>query len=164
MVEIIAVIVILGVIAGSALPVLTTLSSVRTGAAAGILRKDVSRARETAVATGRRVWVRFSGPTASYSMWIETWASPGLASTVPLVDLATGLPIQRQLGQGEYAGVVMQLVNFDGGSDLGFDWLGRPLNSSEASLVSSGSIELATAQGTNVQGIRVTKGTGAITD
>lgn len=160
MVELLATVSIVGILLGAAVPMLSKIGTQRPRAAARVVRKDLATARELAVATGRRVWLRFTASSASYTMWNEVWGSPGAASATQAIDPGTGAEFNRRLGVDDFAGVAMT-VNFDSTANIGFDWLGQPLNANESSLSATGVVTLTGTSGSAT--VNVTPVTGVVT-
>jgi prepilin-type N-terminal cleavage/methylation domain-containing protein len=158
LIELIAVMAIAAILAGAAIPAMSTISTTRHAAAAKQVLRDLSFARERAMLTGTRSWVTFNVGTKSYSVLAENSASPGRAGATTLTDMATGKPYSITLGANEFAGTTITSVNFDGASEIGFDWLGQPLNSSQTSLAANGTISMGGGRSVTVQ-----IGTGMIT-
>jgi hypothetical protein len=77
---------------------------------------------------------------------------------VPLADPTGPGALTQALNTGAYAGVSFTSVFFDGGAEVGFDALGRPLNHTEAPLAADGTIALSGASTVTVHAL-----TGLIT-
>jgi len=158
LVELISVIVIVAVVSAVCVTSLASLGNTRAAAAARGVQHDVSYAREVALNTGFRTWARFDVKSQSYSLHIEGAAEPGRDNAVSLNDPTTGYDYVRALDVNESVGVTMELVKFDGEAEVGFDWMGAPLNIQELPLSKPGSLLLTTGAG-----IAVEPGTGTIT-
>lgn len=144
LIELLAVISILGIMSVTAVVAISGTDAARARAAARALARDLTFARDRALATGRGSWVAFTVGTSSYSMLSENPASPGRAGAIAITDPATGASFVVRVGQRESAGVAIQTVTVPGGgSDIGFDWLGRPQNSAGTRLTSDASITLS---------------------
>ncbi len=142
MIELVAVMVIVAILAASAAPALNSLANTRSSMASQLLLRDLTFARQYAVATGSRTWVVFDVGAESWSVLVENPASPGRTGAAILTDPATGKPYTETLGGTDYPGVGLVTAAVDGGSEIGFDWIGRPLNSGETDLAASGVITL----------------------
>jgi type II secretory pathway pseudopilin PulG len=142
LIELIAVIVIVMILAGVAVPSLNPLAGTRGAAAARQLLRDATFARQRAVATGTRSWLVFNTGAHTWSILAEDPASPGRASAAVLEDPATGEPFVVSVDAVPFVGVQLQSVDFDTNVEVGFDWLGRPLNQTEAALTLPGSVVL----------------------
>jgi hypothetical protein len=59
-----------------------------------------------------------------------------------LDDPATGDTFVQVLGAGTFAGVGITSAVFDGDVEVGFDWLGRPLEAGETALSADGTVTL----------------------
>ncbi len=128
LVELAAVMVIVGIIAGTAFVSMSSVGSKRSATAARQLQRDMTFARQRAVATGTRSWVEFDTVAQTWTVRVEDTASPGRATSLVLADPATGGPYVQPLNAGSFIGVTMTSVTFDGLDWVGFDWLGRPLH------------------------------------
>jgi len=91
LVELIVVITVVGIVSAVCVSSLTSLGSTREAAAARQLLHDLSYAREVALMTGTRTWVRFNLQAGTYSLLSESVATPGRANATALSDPATGL-------------------------------------------------------------------------
>lgn len=157
LVELIAVMVIVGVMAGVALPSLTSLGAGRSRMAGRQIQRDMTFARQRALATGTVTWVTFNTGSDTWSVLAEDPANPGRANAIVINDMATGRAYTTSLGMNEYVGVSFTSCNFGGGTEVGFDWLGKPLISSGAGLASQGSVVLSGGNSVTVE-----SGTGYI--
>lgn len=142
LVELLAVVVILGVMSSVAIVSMTPTTTARQQAAARHVARDLSYARARAVATGRTVWVNFNTAQGRIAIVQEDPGNPGRAGAVPIADPAVGAggyePIPTL-----YPGVSIVGVSVPGGgADIGFDRTGRPVNSSGTVLVSSAAVTL----------------------
>jgi prepilin-type N-terminal cleavage/methylation domain-containing protein len=126
--ELIAVMVVIGIMAGTAVVTLSTTTSNRSVVAAKQLLRDMTFARQRAVATGTRSWVSFNTAAHSWTVLVEDPDMPGRVNASILTDPATGAPFTQLLNTGQFAGVTLTAVNFDAQDEVGFDWLGRPLH------------------------------------
>ena len=158
LIELVAVIVIIAVLAAVAAPALDSLSDTSATMAARTLLHDLTFARQRAVATGTVTWVVFDTGAETWSVLAEDPDNPGRAAAAVLTDPATGGNFTCTLGTGTFAGVAITAAAFDGDVEVGFDWLGRPLNAAEADLAAQGSVTLT---GNHV--VNVAIGTGTIT-
>jgi Tfp pilus assembly protein FimT len=147
----------MAIVAALAVPALSNVAATRRGYAARQVLRDLSFARERAMNTGLRSWVTFTTSSNSYSVKAEPAGSPGRSNAATLTDPATGSNYTQLLNTGEFSGVTIASAIFDAGSEVGFDWQGKPLNSSSASLSSNGVVTL-----TGGSTITVYAGTGLI--
>ncbi|MFN0132120.1 MAG: Tfp pilus assembly protein FimT/FimU [Phycisphaerales bacterium] len=159
LVELIAVLVIVGVMAAVAAPALTPTTSARSAMVAKTVARDVAYARERAISTGTGCWVVVVTASNSYSILQENCASPGRAGATVTTDPATpGRNFVQTLNTGERAGVTITSVNLDGTAEVGFDWRGKPYNASSVALSSQGVIGLSGGWS-----VRVEAGSGFVT-
>jgi Tfp pilus assembly protein FimT len=156
LIELTAVIVVMATLAAVAAPRVLGIST-RSRAALRMVQKDLAAARERAISTGRRTWVMFDTTNHRYEMKIEDMATPGKAGAAAVTDPATGAAFLRQLGAGEFAGVTLTGVDVAGDDEIGFDWRGKPLDSSESALATNGTITIS-----NASTITIRAGTGAV--
>lgn len=140
--ELIAVLIVAAIVAAAAIPSLAGAGNARAGHAARLLLRDVTHAREHAIATAVPVWVVFDPAADSCAVLAEDPASPGRAGAAAITDPATGQPLARTLNTGEFAGVGIDSAVFGPGPELGFDWLGRPLATGGAALAAQGLVVL----------------------
>jgi len=159
LIELLTVLVIGAILAATAAPAMSSLGDSRAAVAARRLAGDLIFARQWAVATGTGTWVVFDTGAERWSVLVEDPASPGRSGAAAMIDPATGQAITVTLGAGSFAAVDLVSASFDGGLEVGFDWLGRPLNSAESSLTATGTVTLS--GGHQVQ---VVAGTGHIVD
>jgi Tfp pilus assembly protein FimT len=143
LVEVVIVCVITALVAAVALPALSSVNAVRRSAAQRSVERDLGYARERAVCTGRRGWVVFDVAASTYTLLGEPAGNPGRGSAATLTDPATGRPYTRALNAGELAGVTLVSVSFGGGSEVGFDWLGRPLTAAGTPLSVPGVVTIS---------------------
>jgi prepilin-type N-terminal cleavage/methylation domain-containing protein len=140
LIELIAVIVMIAIL-GSVAAATMDLSSARSGLAAKQLLRDMTFARQWAIATGTNSWVVVSTGSNVWSVLAEDPANPGRVNATAMTDMATGKQYTTTLGVNDYVGVSVTGCNFDGGTEVGFDWLGRPIVSG-GPLVAQGTITL----------------------
>jgi prepilin-type N-terminal cleavage/methylation domain-containing protein len=151
-VELIIVLVVVGVVAAVALPSLASVGGSRSAIAARVMVRDVTYARERAIATGARTWVVFNVGASSYSVLGEDPANPGRFGALALKDPANpGRTYVQTLNTGEFAGVTLLSASFDGAAELGFTWLGQPLNSAQNPLATQGTVTLTGGRTVTVQ-------------
>lgn len=142
LVELIAVLVLTGILAAVAIPAVSTTEKTKHAAAARLVASDLRFARQHAVATGTRTWVSFQVATDQWTVLSEDPDAPGRSSAQVIIDPATEQPMIQRLDT-LFPGEQLVAIDFDGGTEVGFDWLGRPLSQTEAALVSNGSLGLA---------------------
>lgn len=121
LVELVAVMVILGVLSIAAAPTLTRISSAGDGAFVREIERRLVLARATAMATGRPCGVRVDAAAGSLSMlWIQN--AGGAPAPMPG---ATG-PSGKDVGlAAEFPGASIALfVNGDGGATYDTVWFG----------------------------------------
>jgi Tfp pilus assembly protein FimT len=119
--------VVVGIIAGTAVVSLSSTTGNRATMAAKQLQRDMTFARQRAVATGTKSWVEFNTGTQTWTVRTEDPASPGRTDATVLIDPATGGNFVQALDASQFISVQLTSVDFDGSDWIGFDWLGRPL-------------------------------------
>ena len=143
LIELVAVMVIIAILAGVAAPSLSSMGATRSRVAARQLLRDMSFARQRAVSTGTRMWVVFDTSAETWTLRSEDSSNPGRSNAVDLADPSSGLVYRETLGSGSFAGVEIVSAGFDGAPEVGFDWLGRPLNTAETALAAAGTVLLS---------------------
>lgn len=145
LIELVVVIVLVAIMAAAAVPAIGSMTAAKPGAAARHLARDLTFARQQAIARGVTTWVVFSTTDDRYSLLVESTTSPGRAGATPLTDPATGRSFVQSFVDGEYSQVDLLSVSIGGagGTDLGFDWLGRPVNTSGTMLTATSTITLS---------------------
>ncbi len=152
LIEVIVVMIIVAILAVVATPKLANLGSSRSGVAARMVARDLTYARERAIATGTRTWVVFSPGTNSYSVLSENPASPGRVGASTMTDPnGSGKPYVQYLNTGEYVGVTMSGAAFDSGTEVGFDWVGKPYNNTSTALSAAGTVTLSNGYSVTIQ-------------
>jgi MSHA pilin protein MshC len=157
LIELVAIIVVTAVLAVVAAPTLSGSTSARRTAAAKQVLRDLCFARQRAISSGAPSWVVFDTAGESYEVLVESHTTPGRASATALTDPATGRDMDQVLNQDQFAGVEILTASFDGDDEVGFDWLGRPLDSGEGTLGADGTVTL-----TGGHTITVETGTGYV--
>jgi prepilin-type N-terminal cleavage/methylation domain-containing protein len=143
LIELIAVAVVIGLLSVLAVPAVRLMGTQRASGAAGELARDMLYARQRAVATGTVSRVVFDVAGGAYSVLAENPASPGRAGAVTISDPGTGAAFVRRLGQNQAAGVALLSASFAGQAEVGFDRLGRPVQSSGALHTAAGAVTIS---------------------
>jgi prepilin-type N-terminal cleavage/methylation domain-containing protein len=151
LIELITVIVLAAILAGVAAPALSSISDTRETFGGKQLLRDMTYARQRAVATGTRTWVVFDTAAETWSILVEDPASPGRVGATALTDPSTGGAFVTTMGVDVFVGVGITSAVFDGDDEVGFDWLGRALNSSENLLTAKGTATLSGGQSVTVE-------------
>ncbi len=151
LIELVTVMVIVGILAGAAVVTLSSTSDNRATMAAKQLVRDLTFARQRAVATGTPSWIDFD-PAPGAETWTVKAEDPVsvatgyLDATSPLTDPATGQDFVQTLGVGSFVGVDLATANFDTYAIPGFDWMGQPWTydgATELALVADGTITIS---------------------
>jgi len=143
LIELIAVLVIVGILAAAAVPAIDSVQQNRQVIAARALLHGLTFARQHAVATGMRTWVVVDVSDQTWRILAENPLSPGRAGAIALTDPGLGADLIERLDSGDFADVRILSAAFDGAGEVGFDWLGRPLNATESDLSATGEIVLS---------------------
>lgn len=153
LVELIVVIVLVAIMAAAAVPAIGSMSAAKPAAAARLLARDLTFARQQALARGVPMWAVFSTTDDRYSLLVESVSTPGRAGATALTDPATGREFVQSFAGGEFSQVDLVSVSIGGasGTDLGFDWLGRPLNASGDLLTAASTITLGGGHSVTVE-------------
>lgn len=156
LVELIAVLVVLGVLAAAMVARLGTTSTTRRSAAGQLVLRDVGFARERAMNVGLVHWVTVvTGASSSYTIAAEPTVGAGYAARVALVEPASGRSMQRVFNRDELSGVTLTSAT---ATEVGFSRLGRPLDSTGAAR--SADFAIVVSGGATVT---ITNSTGALT-
>lgn len=157
LVELIAVIIITGILAVVAIPSMGRVSEARSAGAARALVQQMEFAREQALNLGNRTWITFDVGLDSTAVLGEPDGGAGFEDAVSVTDPLTGKPLGLAFNSGEFSGVGIASASFDGGTTVGFDWLGSPIVASGDALEADGTVTLDAGQT-----IRVRTVTGGI--
>jgi prepilin-type N-terminal cleavage/methylation domain-containing protein len=143
LIELIAVLVIVGIMSAAVVPALNSYGSSRQVAASTQVLSDLHFARQRAVARGVRTWIVFDTDAETYSIFTESSESPGRDNRVAMTDEVTGGAYVIDLSTGPYAGSGITSAVIGDDVEVGFDYLGRSLDANEAILSTDGSVVLA---------------------
>jgi Tfp pilus assembly protein FimT len=153
--ELAAILVVLALLAGLAVPSLSGLSASRADVALTRIRNVLIFAEEWTLATGNDTWVSFDVTNELVSAFVEDPANPGKAGRLTLADPLTRSALSLQLGAD---GIGLESADFGGTSEVQFDPSGVPCNSSGAVLSADGTVSI-----TGGATVRVTRQTGLVT-
>lgn len=151
LIELIAVMTIAAILAGIAVPAMTSTGTMRRRIAAAQVARDVRLAREIAMTTGRTTWVAFDLAAEEYEIRIEPFGNPGRAQAVAWADPATGHAFRQRLNIGEWSGIQIETAMFGGGTWVGFDRLGRPRTHSESDLQTTGRVRIESGSAIEIE-------------
>jgi len=143
LIELIAVIVITAIISAVALPSLGMISNARSVGAAQTLAAHLEYARELAFNTGLRAWVVLDVNNDTAATFANAEGTETFAQATPATDPRSGLPMTLSLNTGDYVGVTITSAVIAGGTTVGFDWLGTPIDTAEQPLLADGVITLS---------------------
>jgi prepilin-type N-terminal cleavage/methylation domain-containing protein len=142
LIETVAVLAIVAILAAVAVPALDSLDDTRAAGAARMVLRDLTFARQHAVAVGYPAWVAFHPERGEYDLLAESAAAEGFSGAEMMTDPASGRPMTISVAS-HFAGAAIQSTDFDGGAIIGFDWLGRPLTQEGGDLAAAGRVVLS---------------------
>ena len=156
--EVIMVMLLLAILSGVTVVTLTRTNANRSRIAAQQLHRDLTFARQRAMATGLGVWVVFHTGNETWTILEEDPLAPGRAGATVITDPATNADFVYTLGTGAFVGVQIVSVNFDEppgpatvGLEIGFNWIGEPLNDAELDLTAQGIVTLSNSHVVTVE-------------
>lgn len=156
LIELTAVVAILGIISLTAIVSVTPSVNARANSAARVLAWTLNRQRETAADCCIATWTSFDVGSSRYTLLTDDPNVPGRVNALSQIDPATGATRTTTLDSGETVGITLSSVSVSGGgTDIGFDWMGRPTNSAGTLITSDA---LITFSGGRT--VTVTKGSG----
>ena len=143
LIELMVIIVILGILSAVAVPALSSIDDNRASVAARQLVRDLGYARQHALATGTVTWVVFDTGAETWSLLAEDPSNPGRVNATAMTDVSTQSDFVQTLDTDEFAGATIVSAAIDGDVEVGFDWLGEPLNGAENALAADGTVTLS---------------------
>lgn len=158
LVELIAVMILIGTLSIAAAVSFNSMPASRQAMAARRIQNDLGFARERAMATGLSHWIVFTVASSTYSLVAEDPLTPGRVGALTVTDPATQGPFLQRLNLNEFSGVTIASVTADAGAEIGFNWLGEPLNAANTALAAN-----AVVQVTGNHQVIVQSGTGMVT-
>ena len=160
LIEILAVVVILGIASAIILPQMTSRDDQRVASSARTLMADLLYAQNRSIAYQTRHYVQFNAATNTWQVMVDSGGSPGSIITNPI----SGMPYTNTVGTGALSNVNIKSVSFDGNTTISFDQMGVPYSWSAAGgnvAMVSGSIVFKA--GTNQMTVQVAPYSGEIT-
>ena len=97
-------IVILAVLSAAAIPAMQSMGDTRSAMAAKQLLRDLTFARQRAVATGVNTWVVFDTGAETWTVMSEDATTPGRAGASVLDDPGTGRTFVQSLDSATFDG------------------------------------------------------------
>lgn len=155
LVELSAVVLILGVMSAVALPSLRGLDGARQNIAATRIRNVLVYAQEQAMSSNTDTWAVVNSASDTVVLYREDPSNPGSAGRVRMTDPLTRRALTLSVAD---AGGDISAVDLGGTTEVQFDQLGIPYNSFGRPFAADGTISVS---GGSV--VRVTQGTGLIT-
>lgn len=140
LVELLAVVVITGILAVTATMSMSGVAANRQAAATRQLARDLSWIRERAMSSGVPTWVNVATSTNTYTLFESSVTSPGYASATAVTDPATGRSFSQAFNVGDFAGADILTAS---PSSFGFDALGRPIDTSSVVLSANATVTLS---------------------
>jgi len=161
LIEILAVVVILGIASAVILPEMSSRNDQRVASAARTLMADLLYAQSRSIAYQTRHYVQFNAATNSWQVMVDSGSgSPGSVITHPV----NGTSYVETVGTGALTNVAITSVSFDGNTTISFDQMGVPYSWSAAGgnvAMLSGSVVFTA--GTNKMTVSVSPYSGEIT-
>jgi prepilin-type N-terminal cleavage/methylation domain-containing protein len=143
LIELLTVLVVLGIASAIAMPSLSAIGTARAAGAQRQIVRDMTYARERAIATGTLHRVVFSTASNNYSLFTVAGTNPAGTTQTALSLPGSGAPFVQNLSTGEFAGSSITSVSIGGGSSVTFDWSGTAYASSGAVLSADATVTLA---------------------
>jgi len=143
LIELITVIVIITIISAVALPSLGMITNARSAGAAQTLAAHLEYTRELAFNAGLRAWVVIDVTNDTAATFANAEGTDEFAQATPATDPRSGFPMTLSLNTGDYVGVTITSAAIAGGTTVGFDWLGTPIDTAEQPLLADGVITLS---------------------
>ncbi len=141
-IELIAVLVVLGIASAIAIPSLSTVTTTRAAAAQRQIVRDLTFARERAIASGTLHRVVFNAGTNSYALYTVAGTNPAGTTQTAITLPGSGAPFTQSFASGEFAGASISSVSIGGGSSVTFDWAGAAYASNGSVLSTDATITL----------------------
>lgn len=158
LIELVMVIAVLAILAVVVIPRPVDTQALRIDMAARKVQSDIRYAQSLAVSIQKRTGVNFRTSQDDYSVSIE---DPPGNWTITL-DPLTKQDFTVQLNNGDFAGVEIELVSFNGESALVFDQWGNPYGYNVATEASTPLDNPAGVSLTGPEQVRVERGTGRV--
>ena len=133
--ELLIVVIILGIAAAVAIPMMSSASSMQLRAAAGMVAADLEYAKSMSISSGQRYAVVFNAANETYEI-----RDPNNVVIKHPVNISHNYVVDFA-NDGRLNRVDIVSANFDGNSTVKFDYLGSPFNQADADL-NSGVITL----------------------
>lgn len=143
LVELIAVVLLLSIMAAAAVPAVSRAAEQRAAAGVELVARDILYARDSASSSGLGTWLAFDTAQQRYTVYRENRTNLGRAGRQVAADPATGLDFIVRFGVGDLSGLTLTAFSAGTGSEIGFDWQGRPKNQNEAALSSNAVVGLS---------------------
>jgi Tfp pilus assembly protein FimT len=157
MIEILIVVVIIGIAAMMAIPMMSSAASVQIRSAADVIAADMEYARSMAISRGQNFSVVFDVTADSYR--IQDHNSAVIKHPVKKgFDYIVGFRNDSRLDKVDIAN-----VDFDGTNEIKFDYLGSPYNGSGNPL-NSGTITLKAGEASSTVTVEPVTGFISISD
>jgi prepilin-type N-terminal cleavage/methylation domain-containing protein len=146
--ELVAVLAIVGILAGATVTVALRIEGVRAAAAVDALVAHIRYLQSVALAKNLRTWVVFDTAANEYRGYEEDPANPGRAGRQLAVDPLTRKNMTIDLDEGFMHGVRLATAAINGGTELSFDSYGAPYDQAGTALATQATIGFA--DGSNV--------------
>ena len=143
LIEVLAVILVAGILAGAAASGVSRLSSLKGEAALNTVVAHVRYLQGIALARNLRTWVSFDAAGNSLRGYVEDPDHPGAAGRLAAQDPISHKALAVDLDDGCGGGIWISAVNFDGGSEVCFDGFGSPFDAAGGALDAEGTVTFA---------------------
>jgi len=157
LIELLVVMVILGIVAGLAIPMMSSAASMQIRAASGMVAADLEYAKSMAISHGQRYSVVFNAANETYE--IRDPNNNVIPHPVKVgFDYVTDFANDSRLNR-----VDIVSANFDGTNTVKFDYLGSPFNGGDGDL-NSGTIALQAAGASKTVAVEPVTGFISVSD
>lgn len=161
LIEILAVVVIIGIASAVILPEMSSRNDQRVASAARTLMADLLYAQSRSIAYQTRHYVQFNTATNSWQVMVDSGTgSPGSVITHPV----NGVAYVETVGTGSLTNVAISSASFDGNTTISFDQMGVPYSWNAAGgnvAMISGSVVFTA--GTDQMTVKISPYSGEIT-
>jgi prepilin-type N-terminal cleavage/methylation domain-containing protein len=157
LIEVIAVIVIAGILAAATASGVSRVSSLKEEAALNAVVAHARYLQGLALARNLRTWMAFDVGGNSLRGYVEDPDHPGSANRLAAQDPISHKDLVVDLNDGFGGGIRLSTVSFDGGSEISFDGFGSPFDVTGGALDAEGTVTFA-----NGSTISVSPGTGYV--
>ncbi len=138
--ELVVVMIVIVILSGAAVPAISRIADSQQRAAETRILRDLNFVRQRAVARGYRTWVIFNIDSDTYQLYEENESHFGRTNRIPIQSPITGQDMTVDFSRDDYGNSDITSVSLSGGSEIGFDFMGRSLDHTEALMDATGTI------------------------